>query len=90
MEPYDHQTIELKWQEAWERERAFSVANPSTPDELDAERTYVLEMLPYPSGDLHMGHVKNYTLGDVLAHVRRRMGFRVLRPMVYDAFGLPA
>jgi leucyl-tRNA synthetase len=90
MEPYDHQTIELKWQEAWERERAFSVANPSAPDELGAERTYVLEMLPYPSGDLHMGHVKNYTLGDVLAHVRRRMGFRVLRPMGYDAFGLPA
>jgi leucyl-tRNA synthetase len=90
MEPYDHQTIELKWQEAWERERAFSVANPSSPDELDAQRTYVLEMLPYPSGDLHMGHVKNYTLGDVLAHVRRRMGFRVLRPMGYDAFGLPA
>jgi leucyl-tRNA synthetase len=90
MEPYDHQTIELKWQDAWERERAFSVANPSSPDELDAQRTYVLEMLPYPSGDLHMGHVKNYTLGDVLAHVRRRMGFRVLRPMGYDAFGLPA
>jgi leucyl-tRNA synthetase len=90
MERYDPQTIELKWQETWERERAFSVPNPSGPGELDEQRTYVLEMLPYPSGELHMGHVKNYTLGDVLAHVRRRMGLRVLRPMGYDAFGLPA
>jgi leucyl-tRNA synthetase len=90
MERYDPQTIELKWQAAWERERAFYVPNPGSPGEMDKEHTYVLEMLPYPSGELHMGHVKNYTLGDVLAHVRRRMGFRVLRPMGYDAFGLPA
>jgi leucyl-tRNA synthetase len=89
MERYDPQTIELKWQDAWARARAFSVPNPSGPEEMDGH-TYVLEMLPYPSGDLHMGHVKNYTLGDVLAHVRRRMGLRVLRPMGYDAFGLPA
>ncbi len=89
MERYDPETIELKWQDVWERERAFYVANPG-PADLDDEHTYVLEMLPYPSGELHMGHVKNYTLGDVLAHVRRRMGLRVLRPMGYDAFGLPA
>ena len=90
MERYDPQAIELKWQKTWERERAFYVPNPSEPGEMDREHTYVLEMLPYPSGELHMGHVKNYTLGDVLAHVRRRMGYRVLRPMGYDAFGLPA
>ncbi|HSE81172.1 MAG TPA: leucine--tRNA ligase [Gaiellaceae bacterium] len=90
LERYDPETIELKWQDAWERERAFSVPNPARSDEMDREHTYVLEMLPYPSGELHMGHVKNYTLGDVLAHVRRRMGYQVLRPMGYDAFGLPA
>jgi leucyl-tRNA synthetase len=90
MEPYDPKTIESKWQEVWERERAFYVPNPENPAEADARKTYVLEMLPYPSGELHMGHVKNYTLGDVVAHVRRRSGWRVLRPMGYDAFGLPA
>jgi leucyl-tRNA synthetase len=90
VERYDPQTIEPKWQDTWEGERAFYVANPAHPEEMDKEHTYVLEMLPYPSGELHMGHVKNYTLGDVLTHVRRRMGYRVLRPMGYDAFGLPA
>jgi leucyl-tRNA synthetase len=90
MEPYDPKTIESKWQEVWEHERAFYVPNPENPAEADARKTYVLEMLPYPSGELHMGHVKNYTLGDVVAHVRRRSGWRVLRPMGYDAFGLPA
>ncbi|MFN8186302.1 MAG: leucine--tRNA ligase [Gaiellales bacterium] len=91
MERYDPQTIEARWQAVWEREQAFVVPNPepaATSD--DRPRTYVLEMLPYPSGELHMGHVKNYTLGDVVAHVRRRSGYRVLRPMGYDAFGLPA
>ena len=90
MERYDPETIELKWQDVWAHERAFVVPNPSSREEMDAGRTYVLEMLPYPSGELHMGHVKNYTLGDVLTHVRRRLGLRVLRPMGYDAFGLPA
>jgi leucyl-tRNA synthetase len=88
---YEPQAIERKWQTVWERERAFAVPNPELPiAEGSAPRTYVLEMLPYPSGNLHMGHVKNYTLGDVVAHVRRRRGFAVLRPMGYDAFGLPA
>src|SRR4051794_721040 len=90
-ERYDPQAIETKWQRVWEDERAFEVPNPD-PSELDEhrKRTYVLEMLPYPSGELHMGHVKNYTLGDVVAHFRRRQGFELLRPMGYDAFGLPA
>src|SRR5829696_3442806 len=89
MDRYDPQAIEARWQAEWEREGAFVVPNPS-PEDAPREHTYVLEMLPYPSGELHMGHVLNYTLGDVVAHVRRRSGFRVLRPMGYDAFGLPA
>ncbi len=91
MERYDPDAIERKWQETWAREGAFLVPNPERADPADpTPRTYVLEMLPYPSGDLHMGHVLNYTLGDVVTHVRRRRGFTVLRPMGYDAFGLPA
>jgi leucyl-tRNA synthetase len=88
---YNPHEIEPKWQALWASERAFSEPNPSpgTP-EWDERSTYVLEMLPYPSGELHMGHVKNYTLGDVVAHFRRRNGWKVLRPMGYDAFGLPA
>jgi leucyl-tRNA synthetase len=91
MERYDPKTIEQKWQEVWERERAFYVPNPPT-GELDRRerKTYVLEMLPYPSGELHMGHVRNYMLGEVLAHFRRRHGYEVMRPMGFDAFGLPA
>jgi leucyl-tRNA synthetase len=93
VERYDPHAIEAKWQAVWAAERAFEVPNPDIPvgpDDAAAPRTYVLEMLPYPSGDLHMGHVKNYTLGDVVAHFRRRNGYDVLRPMGYDAFGLPA
>jgi len=91
MEPYDPQAIEEKWQRVWEDEQAFVVPNPS-PDELESDRqkTYVLEMLPYPSGDLHMGHVRNYMLGEVVAHFRRRHGYAVMRPMGFDGFGLPA
>jgi leucyl-tRNA synthetase len=91
MERYDPQAIETKWQQVWEDEQAFVVPNPG-PAELATHRreTYVLEMLPYPSGDLHMGHTLNYTIGDVLSHVRRRHGYQVLRTMGYDAFGLPA
>jgi len=90
MERYDPKAIEAKWQEAWERENAFHVPNPPSPAGPSGAGTYVLEMLPYPSGEIHMGHVLNYTLGDVVTHIRRRSGDRVLRPMGYDAFGLPA
>ncbi|MFL5940179.1 MAG: leucine--tRNA ligase [Gaiellaceae bacterium] len=89
MEKYDPQAIEAKWQRVWEDARAFYVENPPPGAEPDGE-FYMLEMLPYPSGDLHMGHVLNYTLGDVVTHFQRRSGRRVLRPMGYDSFGLPA
>jgi leucyl-tRNA synthetase len=90
MDTYDPQAIEAKWQRVWEDARAFYVDNPG-PDEAASESAYyMLEMLPYPSGHLHMGHVLNYTLGDVVTHFQRRHGKRVLRPMGYDSFGLPA
>jgi leucyl-tRNA synthetase len=85
MEPYDPHTIEPKWQQVWERERAFEVSN-----DLEGEKSYVLEMLPYPSGSLHMGHMLVYTIGDVVTHFRRRNGLRVLHPQGFDSFGLPA
>src|SRR3954469_6095903 len=83
---YEPHAIERKWQEIWERERTWEVSN----DADGAPRSYVLEMLPYPSGEPHMGHLKNYSVGDAVAHFRRRNGMRVLHPMGYDAFGLPA
>jgi leucyl-tRNA synthetase len=90
MEPYEPQKIEEKWQRVWENERAFYAHDPEPATGPDRRKFYMLEMLPYPTGTLHMGHVLNYTLGDVLTHVRRRSGFTVLRPMGYDSFGLPA
>ncbi len=89
MDRYEPGTIEPKWQEVWEAERAFYVLNPE-PGEAPERKFYMLEMLPYPSGTLHMGHVLNYTLGDVLTHFRRRNGSTVMRPMGWDSFGLPA
>jgi len=91
---YHATDVELRWQQIWERERAFLGATISQ-DGLDTvpsqrPKSYVLEMLPYPSGEIHMGHVKNYTMGDVIAHHRRRCGAAVFHPMGYDAFGLPA
>jgi leucyl-tRNA synthetase len=91
MDGYEPQQIEPKWQQVWEDARAFYASNPDDPAGADRERKfYMLEMLPYPSGNLHMGHVLNYTLGDVVTHYRRRSGYTVLRPMGFDSFGLPA
>jgi len=83
---YDPRAIESRWQDVWARERTWEVSNE--PD--GRRKSYVLEMLPYPSGEPHMGHLKNYALGDAIAHFHRRTGRRVLHPMGYDAFGLPA
>jgi leucyl-tRNA synthetase len=90
MDEYDAHAIEKKWQAVWGTERAFAVENPSPGEVLPEPHFYMLEMLPYPSGSLHMGHVLNYTLGDVVTHFRRRNGHTVLRPMGFDSFGLPA
>ncbi len=84
-EGYDFRSVERKWQERWERDRTY--AAPRIPS---GEKYYVLEMLPYPSGDLHVGHAKNYTLGDAVARMMRMLGREVLHPMGWDAFGLPA
>ena len=88
-EKYEPREIEQRWQRVWDDAGAFHTPNPE-PGEIESDKTYVVEMLPYPSGELHMGHVLNYTIGDVVARLRRRRGYRVLRPMGYDAFGLPA
>jgi len=96
IERYEPHEIEAKWQRVWEDAAAFRVPNPaagSGAGEAGAPENhwYQLEMLPYPSGpSLHMGHVLNYTMGDVQTHVRRRSGWNVVRPMGWDAFGLPA
>ncbi len=95
---YDPQEIEPRWQKVWADERTWEVANErSSEGRGDSRRarseipsSYVLEMLPYPSGEPHIGHLKTYSVGDAMAHFRRRLGARVLHPMGYDAFGLPA
>jgi leucyl-tRNA synthetase len=88
---YDPKQIEPRWQELWAREGTWEVSNETGDSATGGiEKSYVLEMLPYPSGEPHIGHLKNYALGDAIAHFHRRTGHRVLHPMGYDAFGLPA
>ena len=86
---YDASEIEPRWQAIWASEHTWEVANKSAEDPA-RPRSYVLEMLPYPSGEPHIGHLKVYSVGDAIAHFRRRRGAEVLHPMGYDAFGLPA
>ncbi|MBI28948.1 MAG: leucine--tRNA ligase [Pelagibacteraceae bacterium] len=85
MEKYNHQKVEQHWQVEWEKRKVFS-----TDTDLKRNKYFIMEMFPYPSGRIHMGHVRNYALGDLVARYKKMMGLNVLHPMGWDAFGLPA